>query len=281
MFSKLDLNKGYHQLKLAPASRYITTFSTHVGLRRYKRLRFGVSSAGGVLQEAIKQVIHDIPGTLNISDDIIIFGSTKAQHDAAVTKVLQRLQDRGLTLNKAKCVFQKPHLKVLGNIFSADGMSPDSQKVEGMKTADPPANISELRSLLGLASCCSCHIADFATITQPLRDLTRKSTPWIWSSKQDEALETLKKWLSSNALLSYFDPILTTESIVDASPVGLAAVLVQKTPNDEHSAHIFAYASRALTGVERRYSQTEREALAIVWACEHFHLYVYGHPFLT
>ena len=72
VFSKLDLNAGYHQLELEPGSRYITTFTSHVGLRRYKRLNFGISSASEVFQEAIRGVIQGIPGTLNISDDIII-----------------------------------------------------------------------------------------------------------------------------------------------------------------------------------------------------------------
>ncbi|VDI77264.1 Hypothetical predicted protein [Mytilus galloprovincialis] len=45
VFLKMDLRSGYHQLELNEESRNITTFTTHVGLRRYKRLSFGVSSA--------------------------------------------------------------------------------------------------------------------------------------------------------------------------------------------------------------------------------------------
>ena len=51
VFSKLDLNHGYHQIELAPESRYITTFSTHVGLRRYKRLSFGICSAAEIISK--------------------------------------------------------------------------------------------------------------------------------------------------------------------------------------------------------------------------------------
>ena len=77
--------------------------------------------------------------------------------------------------------------------------------------------------------------------------------------------------------MAYFDPEKDTELIVDASPVGLGAILTQKTCDSEKK--IVAYASRSLSPVEQRYSQTEREALACVWACERFHLYVYGAPF--
>ncbi|CAC5421578.1 unnamed protein product [Mytilus coruscus] len=72
--------------------------------------------------------------------------------------------------------------------------------------------------------------------------------------------------------MAYFDPRKATVLIVDASPVGVGALLTQ-------DGKVNAYASRALSDVEKRYSQTEREGLAIVWAIEHFHLYLYGHKF--
>ena len=80
-FSKIDLNQGYHQIELEESSRYITTFSTHVGLRRYKRLSFGVSSAAEVFQNIISEVISNVPGAINISDDILVFGKSKEDHD--------------------------------------------------------------------------------------------------------------------------------------------------------------------------------------------------------
>ena len=62
--------------------------------------------------------------------------------------------------------------------------------------------------------------------------------------------------------------------MVDASPVGLAALLVQEK-------RVVVYGSRALSDVETRYSQTEREALAVVWACEHFDIFINGAPQFT
>lgn len=53
VFSKLDLNQGCNQHELALESRYITTFSTHMGLMRYKRLNFGISSAAEIFQNVI------------------------------------------------------------------------------------------------------------------------------------------------------------------------------------------------------------------------------------
>ena len=113
---------------------------------------------------------------------------------------------------------------------------------------------------------------DCSTITEPLRKLTKADEPWIWSEQQENAFQTLKNILSSDTVMSYFDPAKETQLCVDASPVGLAAIMSQDNK-------IIAHASRALSLVEQRYSQTERECLAIVWGIEHFHLYLFGKPF--
>ena len=80
VFSKLDLKSGYYQLELTPESRYITTFATHVGLKRYKRLNFGISSASEVFQNTIRQTIEGIPGVLNVSDDILVHAPDESTH---------------------------------------------------------------------------------------------------------------------------------------------------------------------------------------------------------
>ena len=102
VFSKLDLNQGYNQLELAPESRYITTFSTHVGLRRFKRLNFGISSAAEIFQNAIRETLSGIQGAINISDDILVYGKTQGDHDRALRETFQRLREKGLTLNRIK-----------------------------------------------------------------------------------------------------------------------------------------------------------------------------------
>ena len=180
IFSKLDLDQGYHQLELKAESRYITTFTTRVGLRRYKRLNFGISSAAEVFQEPIHGVIHGKKGALHISDDIIFHGKDQREHDIALRAVLNQLRKSNLTLNKAKCEFHKEQLKFFGNIFSARGMSPDPRKVAVVKHASPPSNVSELYSLLGMASYCPRFIPDFAAITHPLCELTKKNIKWAW-----------------------------------------------------------------------------------------------------
>ena len=98
-FSKLDLRSGYHQILLHTDSRHITTFSTHAGLYRYKRLNFGINSAAEILQETVRESLRGSPGVVNISDDILVKGDTIAEHDANLLAAILRLKENGFTVN--------------------------------------------------------------------------------------------------------------------------------------------------------------------------------------
>ena len=276
VFSKLDLRWGYHQIELHPESRVLTTFSTHKGLKRYKRLIFGLSSAPEMYQYVIQRTLQGIPGVRNISDDIIVFGSDQDSHDRNLELTLSRLENTGLTLNREKCVFSVPELVFFGFKISANGIAPDDKKIDAVRNARPPQNAAEVRSFLGLVNYCARFIPNFATLAEPLRKLTRSDAEWVWGDAQQDAFHRLKGLLTSDCVVAHYNQAAETELKVDASPVGLGAILLQRSGD---SVRPVAYASRTLTDVERRYSQTEKEALAVVWACERFHIYLYGKLF--
>ncbi|XP_028406446.1 uncharacterized protein K02A2.6-like [Dendronephthya gigantea] len=136
VFTKLDLRSGYHQLSLAEESRHIT-FTTHKGLYRYKRLNFGTNSASEIFQHVISEQIRDIPNAISNSDDIIIFGTTQAEHDKALRDIFERFSLIGLTLNQDKCEFSQAQLTYFGFVFSGEGMSPDPAKVSAIHDCPP------------------------------------------------------------------------------------------------------------------------------------------------
>ena len=78
--SKLDMTQGYMQLQLHPESLHYTVFRTHQGIRRMKRLTFGINSASELFNEEIKKTISDIANCINIHDDIIVYGRTQKEH---------------------------------------------------------------------------------------------------------------------------------------------------------------------------------------------------------
>ncbi|XP_030855953.1 uncharacterized protein K02A2.6-like [Strongylocentrotus purpuratus] len=276
VFSKIDLKWGYHQLELHPESREVTTFVTHCGLFRYKRLLFGINAAPEIYQYEIHRVIAGIEGAANISDDIIVHASTQKEHDKRLKQVLGRLRDAGLTANAEKCKFGVSELDFMGHRLTSEGLNPGLAKVKAIAEAREPQTATEMRSFLGLVNYCAKFIPNFATLADPLRKLTRKDTPFQFGHEQRQAFKSLKESLMSAETLGYYDLNAPTKVIADASPVGLGAVLVQVHADGPR---IVAYASRSLSNVERRYSQTEKEALGLVWACERFHAYLYGIEF--
>ena len=189
VFLKLDLNQGYHQVEVAEESRYITTFSTHLGLRRYKRLNFEVTSATEIFQNVIRETLEGILGTINISDDILVYGKSQEEHDSNLNATLQRLKHRNLTINKAKCGFNKRSVEYFGYKFSTEGISPDPRKVEVIKKAKPPSNPTEVRSLLGMVNFCTRFIFNLATLAQPLRHSTKNNSKWNWSTTEQQVLD--------------------------------------------------------------------------------------------
>ena len=277
VFSKLDLNQGYHQVELHPESRYVTTFSTHMGLHQYKRLNFGVNAASEIFQYIIQQVLEGLEGVKNISDDIYIFSKDVDDHEKHVNACLRRLQEKGLTLNKKKCEFFKTSISFFGNVFSEKGISPDPKKIKAIQDANRPTDKSEVRSLLGMANYVQRFIPNLATIVEPLRNLIRKETKFEWTDMCEKSWKSVKESLTSDMVMSYFDVNAETQIVVDASPVGLGAMLTQMVgTNGKKEIKVVAYASRSLNEIECRYSQVEREALAVRWSIEQFHLYVHG-----
>ena len=277
-FSKLDLNQAYHQLPLDEESRFITTFTTHMGLYRYTRLNYGTNAAMEIFQHVLQQSLQGVPGVFNLADDIIIFGSTRQEHDKALECCLARLRDRGLTVNPKKCKFLQPIIEFYGQVFSAQGTCPDPKRIAAIQQMSAPSNAKEVRSFLGMVNYSSKYIKDYATLTASLRELTKKSVPFTWTTEHQTAFEQLKLALTQAPVMGYFDLSKDTYVTVDASPMGISAILTQcESGSDDH--RVIAYASRSLSAAESRYSQTEKEALSIVWAVEHFHIFLYGKDF--
>ncbi|XP_039150808.1 uncharacterized protein K02A2.6-like isoform X3 [Drosophila simulans] len=273
-FARLDLKDAYHQVALDESSREITTFITPRGLFRYKRLMFGVNSAPEIFQRLLEQMLSTVPNAMNFIDDIIIFGATDLEIDSAVKEVCEIFQENNVLLNKEKCIWKTRKLKFLGHILSDKGIEVDPEKIDVIRSFRDPKNKEETRSFLGLVTYVGKFIPDLASHTDPLRKLLKTENKFTWGEAEKNAFNNLKNLLSKVPKLSYFDPKHRTRVIADASPVALGAVLLQFKVDNEPL--IITFASKALSEVEKRYSQTEKESLALVWAVEKFYYFLAG-----
>ena len=185
------------------------------------------------------------------------------------------------TVNLQKCLFGQQSVKFYRLIFSKTGIYPDPEKVESLRNAEIPKDKSEIRSFLGMTNFSSRFIKNDFTLTHELRKLTQNDVPWEWNEKQQYAFDTLRNQSYENSGLNYFNINLKTEIICDATPVGLSAILVQygNTVEERNCPHIILYGSRSLTTTEKRYSQIEKESLAIYFGCIKYEMFVLGHNF--
>ena len=269
-FSKIDLNSAYHQIRLDPESRDITTFTTHCGNFRYTTLMFGVNSACEDFQYTMSKELEDLSGVKNISDDIIVYGKDEEEHDRNLYGLLKRLQERGMTINRDKCSFKTQKVQFFGQEISPSGIKPIIK--ESLTQIQRPNTKSEVRSYMGTVTYISKFIPNFSTIVAPISDLISKDREFKWEAAQEEAFQLILEEIRSPRVLAHFDPKKETSIITDASPVGLSAILSQEE-------RPVTFISRKLTPVEQRYAQTEREALAVVWGVERLHFYLYGIQF--
>lgn len=275
LFSKIDLKKAYHQIELHEDSREITTFSTPFGLYRWKRLSMGLKCAPEMFQKIMENVFRCCEGIFIYLDDILVFGRSKEEHDNNLQKLLKRIDELGLTVSPEKCLYHQTEIRFLGHRLDAGKLKPSLDKVKAIREFCHPSSASELRSFLGLVTYVGKFIPNLSTLLDPLQKTARQPI-FSWSPEDNARFEEITKLLSDEANLSFFDPSLRTIVMADASPVGLGAVLLQEKGS---SIRTICFINRSLSAVERRYSQTEKEALALVFAVERLKYYLVGRQF--
>lgn len=243
-FSKIDLKDAFYHVMLDNDSREITTFTTHLGLFRFKRLVMGLCAAPEIFQRIMENMLRDLSGHIVLADDILTHGPDKMSESMRSDAVLRRLKENNLELNTEKCEFSKTELSFLGHVISAKGLRPAPDKITAIHTCLPPKSASELRSFLGLVSYVgSRSIQDLARITEPLRELTHKNSVFYWEKKHQDAFERLKEETSRLPTLGYFSVNMRTRLYADAGPGALGAVLVQE--DDMGQKHLVACASNS------------------------------------
>ena len=276
-FSKLDMSQAYQQLLLDESSRQYVVINTHKGLFRYLRLPFGVSSAPGIFQRVMENLLQDIPGVVVYIDDMLITGPDKSGHMVALEEVLRRMEQASLRLSKGKCLFMAPSVEYLGYKIDADGLHPLLEKVRAIEKAPKPRNTTELKAYLGLLTYYGRFLPNLSTVLSPLYRLLRQDVCWRWTSKQQRAFTRSKQLLTSAKVLVHYDPRLDLVVAGDASAYGIGAVLSHMIPNGEERP--VAFASRTLSSAKHNYSQVENEALACVFTVKKFHSYIFGRSF--
>jgi hypothetical protein len=269
IFSTFDALHGYWQIELDEESSKLCTFQTPWGRYRFKRLPFGISTSGDAFIQALTEKFSNLEGVEVIVDDILVHGRNIEEHNGRVEAMLQRASEIGLTINPNKVKYQLKEVHYCGHVISENGLKPSPDHIKPILGMPTPANKEEIRRFLALVGYLHKFLPNLADISKPLRQLLENKVAWSWEPHHEDAFQKLKHMVTTTPVLKLYDVNKNITLQVDSSREGLGAALLQ----DDRPV---LYASKSLNETQSRYAVIERELLAICYACQRFHQYVYG-----
>ncbi|XP_036146047.1 uncharacterized protein K02A2.6-like [Monomorium pharaonis] len=250
-FTVIDLKGAYQQLAIGDSSKELFTINTHLGLFKYNRLTFGVRSAPGIFQSIMESILAGLKNTQCYLDDILVHGAT-------VEQCYRRVE-------------------FLGHIVDANGIHPTGEKIECIQKAPAPTNVTQLKSYLGLLSYYRKFIPMLSAKLKPLYELCNTGSEFRWNDECEKTFQSSKKLLTSDEVLTHFDPTLPIVVTCDSSGYGVSAVLSHIIEGKDKAV---LFASSTLSPAKQKYSNLERESLALIFSLKKFHKYIYGRRFI-
>jgi hypothetical protein len=279
IFTILDLKSAFHRFIIHPGHRYKTAFTWHNTQYVFVRAPFGLKTLPSKFQRVMQILINDLPFVRAYIDDLIIFSDSYESHSAHIIQVLQRLTDNNLVLNIEKCHFARLQLMLLGFTITPYGRSIDKSRLVNINDWPSPTTGRQLQHYLGFINYFRNHVPLISTLTATLDALRCKNDiRSLWTPAHQETFDKLKTIIPICPPLAF--PNFNVAFIVatDASNVGIGAVLYQIHP--ETKAHNWiSFQARSLSTTERNYSATKRELLAVIYALNKFHHYIWGTHF--
>ena len=299
-FSSFDLAQGYLQMAMEEEDIEKTAFQAgSIGLYKFTRIPFGLTNAGMSFCRLMEMCIGDqqYVTLLFYLDDICIFAETSNQMLDRIELVFSRLKEFNLKIKPKKSHFFQTSITFLGHILSANGVSPNPEKVTKIKDWPTAKTPTEVHSFVGLASYYCRFIPNFAKWAGPLhaliipasfkqkickREMKKSDLPeFQWTPACQEGFKQLKKALTEASVLVYLDYLKLFILETDASLKGLGTVLSQK--GDDNEICVIAYTSQSLRPSKkamRDYSSAKIELMALKWnVCDKFKDYLLGSKF--
>ncbi|VDC03698.1 unnamed protein product [Peniophora sp. CBMAI 1063] len=275
-FTKLDVCRGYNNMRIKEGDERKAAFCTNMGLFELTVMFFGLTNLPATFQAIMNKLFRDLihEGVVVVYlDNILIFTKMLEEHCCVTRKVSRILRENKLYLQPEKCEFEQTKIEYLGMIVEEGHVCMDPAKIKAVAKWAVPTRKKELQSFLGFYNFYHRFIKDFSHVSRPLHRLTG-DVPWEWGIEQQLAFEELKLCVTSEPVLviPVDDSPFRVEA--DASDFATGAVLSQKAADGKW--HPVAYFSKSLSEAERNYEIYDKELLAIMLALEEWHQYLLG-----
>ena len=281
-FSTMDIDRAFWQVPLSDEDKQKTGFMVDGQLYEFNVMPFGACNAPATFQRLMDRVLRGLTWRqcLVYIDDVLVFATSFSAHLQSLDEVLSRVLEAGLKLKPSKCLFGTNTVDYLGYTVSDKGVKPSGKKIEALLKADLPRTTKLLNSFLCSLNYYRGEIPNFGDLTADLYDMANQKQRFCsWNSKAVKNFNLLRKALMMAPILAF--PDFTKDFVIqsDASQRTIGGVCLQQ---HEIQRPVMFY-GRKLSKVERRYSTTERELLAIVYGYKQCYHLVYGRKiiFLT
>ena len=264
VFTTLDLLHGFYNIPLAEQSRDFTTFITHLGKYRFRRLPMGVSIAPGVVQDFTTGMIRraGLPKKVVVTiDDLLIHSKNFDEALIDLENTLKAVAEENVRLKFSKCKFMATEATYLAHEISAEGIKPSQKKIEAIINLKEPTNVKEVRMFMGMINFYRRFFDKFAVRIEPITRLLKKDVAFEWKEEQQKAWKEIKEQLKKQAILSHPDFEKKFYLRTDASGIGMASILFQE--DDNAKPKILCFNSGVFKGAQVNYSVSEKEMLAI------------------
>ena len=279
IFSKFDLKSGYNQIRIKEGHEFMAAFVTPWGAFEPLVVGFGQAGAPPFFQKFMNDHVYQRPELVNhvvgYLGDATTYNTSIEEHVQTNRMLFQRCRDVGIFLNPKKCEFHKEKVEFLGVELSKDGFEMEKGKVNTITEWQPPRNVKGVRAFIGFCNFYRRFIKNFAEMARPLHDLTRLGQRWVWSEREQAAFQLLKDIISTAPVLIHPNLERQFRLETDASAFTYGAVLSQLAEKDNRR-HPVGFFSKSMNDAERNYGISDREALAVVKALQHWRHWLEG-----
>ena len=194
-------------------------------------------------------------------------------HNLAFTTLFQTAGRCNVKLNYDKLKFKCTEVNFYDKTYTTGGHKPAQNKITAIIEMPPPSSKNEVQSFIGMVSYLTKFLPRLTEISELIRELIKEKVHFNWGPEHQESFNILKKELVRAPVLIYYNPQKETVLQTDVSTKGLGACLLQEEK-------LIYFTNKALTEMQRGYIAIEIEYLAVAWAVEKFHHFLYGCHFV-
>jgi len=283
-YAEFDLKEAYLQLPVRQKDKHKLAFSAKLaGMTQHFQFRgapFGLWHLPGHFQEMMLRLFTGLDFVVIYLDNVVVASSSLEEHQQHCKQVIELLTKANLRLNTSKIKVARRTAAILGHLLSAEGIGPDPARLQALRDYPAPKSYKELQRFIGTLIFIRPFLPQAHILLEYLHKLKqdKKSFQARDEAKYQKALVEVKEGLKHVICTRPFEMGKPLGIATDASRVGVAAVLFY--PSDKQpqpsSSNVIAMVARGLQKYEKSYPIFQLELLAILFAVQKFHFYIYG-----